>query len=75
MQNLSYQVQMNYRDVKYHNQVHASDVVNHLVDMIYSCEVKDICMMTPFDIIMTILSGAAHDMDHPGTNNQFEIKN
>ena len=23
---------------------------------------------------MTLLSGAAHDMDHPGTNNLFETK-
>jgi len=23
---------------------------------------------------MTLLSGAAHDMDHPGTNNMFETK-
>jgi hypothetical protein len=23
---------------------------------------------------MTLLSGAAHDMDHPGTNNIFETK-
>jgi 3',5'-cyclic-nucleotide phosphodiesterase len=26
------------------------------------------------EIFMTLLSGAAHDMDHPGTNNVFEIK-
>jgi hypothetical protein len=26
------------------------------------------------EIFMTLLSGAAHDMDHPGTNNLFEVK-
>jgi hypothetical protein len=30
--------------------------------------------MTDMEIFMTILSGAAHDLDHPGTNNVFEIK-
>jgi len=27
------------------------------------------------EVLFTILSGAAHDMDHPGNNNLFEIKN
>lgn len=26
------------------------------------------------EIFSTLISGAAHDMDHPGTNNLFEIK-
>jgi hypothetical protein len=31
--------------------------------------------MTENDIFFSLLSGAAHDMDHPGTNNAFEMKN
>jgi hypothetical protein len=30
--------------------------------------------MTDNDIFFSLLSGAAHDMDHPGTNNAFEVK-
>jgi hypothetical protein len=30
--------------------------------------------LTYFDIFNTLLSGAAHDMDHPGNNNWLEIK-
>ena len=30
--------------------------------------------MTEFEVFATIISGAAHDLDHPGTNNQYEIK-
>lgn len=30
--------------------------------------------MTASDIFFTLMSGAAHDMDHPGTNNMFEQK-
>ena len=30
--------------------------------------------MTDYDIFFSLLSGAAHDMDHPGTNNAFEVK-
>lgn len=31
--------------------------------------------MSELDILTILISGAAHDMDHPGTNNLFEIKN
>ena len=31
--------------------------------------------MNDVDILTMLISGAAHDMDHPGTNNLFEIKN
>lgn len=37
-------------------------------------DVAQICNLSPMEIFCTVLSGAAHDMDHPGTNNLFEIK-
>jgi len=30
--------------------------------------------MSPFDIFLTLISAAAHDMDHPGNKNDFETK-
>ena len=72
--NLAHHTQLSYRAVKYHNQCHASDVMNHLYDMIFNCDVFKICQMEPMDVFLTIISGAAHDMDHPGTNNAFEMK-
>ena len=30
--------------------------------------------MNDLDIFTTLISGAAHDMDHPGNNNVFETK-
>jgi len=30
--------------------------------------------MSEMDVLVLLLSGAAHDMDHPGTNNLFETK-
>jgi len=72
--NLSHHTQLSYRAVKYHNQVHAADVINHIYDMIFNLDVKDLCNMSHLDIFLTLLSGAAHDMDHPGTNNAFEMK-
>lgn len=41
---------------------------------IYQCGLKEMCNMTDLEIFTTMISGAAHDMDHPGTNNVFETK-
>ena len=30
--------------------------------------------MSPFEVFTTLISGAAHDVNHPGTNNAFEVK-
>lgn len=30
--------------------------------------------MSDLDRLVAVVSGAAHDIDHPGTNNMFEIK-
>jgi hypothetical protein len=30
--------------------------------------------MTDFEVFITMVSGAAHDMDHPGNNNVFQTK-
>ena len=30
--------------------------------------------MSEFELFATVLSGAAHDLDHPGTNNMYEIQ-
>jgi hypothetical protein len=65
---------MSYRDNYYHSSVHAADVVNHLSYIMYTCGVKEICNLNDRDVFVTLLSGAAHDMDHPGTNNMLEIK-
>lgn len=45
------------------------------MQFIYDYDFLQICEMNINDILFTILSGAAHDMDHPGNNNLFEIKN
>ena len=65
---------MSYRRNFYHSQVHAADVVQNLTIFFDKCDVKEICGMTDNDIFFSLLSGAAHDMDHPGTNNAFEVK-
>ena len=73
--NLALRLQQSYRKNFYHSQVHAADVVQNLVYFFEICEVRKMCEMTENDIFFALISGAAHDMDHPGTNNAFEMKN
>ena len=72
--NLAYRLQMSYRNNYYHSQIHAADVVQNLVYLIEQCDLKSVCEMSAPDVFFTLISGAAHDMDHPGHNNAFETK-
>lgn len=49
--------------------------MNGLAYMFHECDVISICNLSPFEIFQSLISAAAHDMDHPGTNNFFETKN
>ena len=71
---MAYQLQMSYRNNFYHSQVHAADVMQVIYSYIYNCDLKELCNLSPLDIFITMVSGAAHDMDHPGNNNVFETK-
>lgn len=42
--------------------------------MVFNCGLKEMCNMTDLDIFLVFVSGAAHDIDHPGNNNVFETK-
>lgn len=73
-QTLSLALQNSYRDVSYHSQVHAADVVQSICYIIEQCDCKFILNLSPYLIFTMVLSGAAHDVNHPGTNNFFEVK-
>ena len=72
--NLVYGLQNSYKQNFYHNQVHAADVVQSMLCYLESCEFKQLCQMTPCDIFFSLMSAAAHDMDHPGLSNVFMVK-
>ena len=72
--NLFFKIQSTYRPNFYHNQVHAADVVQNLYHIVYYCDLLEMLKMTSLDVLILLLSGAAHDIDHPGNNNMFEIK-
>lgn len=73
--NLAINLQQAYRKNHYHNAIHAADVVQNLFFMLRKQDVESMCQLSPLEVLCTLISGAAHDMDHPGTNNLFEIKN
>jgi len=73
-QTLAYKVMIAYRKNFYHTQTHAADVVQNLYMVIREKGIDKLCDIGPIDFFTTLLSGAAHDMDHPGHNNFYEIK-
>jgi len=65
---------MSYRKNYYHNQVHAADVLQNLFFILNKQDVIQMCQLSQIEVFCALMSAAAHDMDHPGTNNLFEIK-
>ena len=61
-----------YRQVPYHNFFHAFDVTQTLFAMISSAQLQDV--LEPLELLMLLLSGLVHDVDHMGLNNAFHLK-
>ncbi len=72
--NLAYKLQTVYRNNPYHNQVHGADVCQMIYTAVNNMGLREMSKLNEIEIFTTIISGAAHDIDHPGTNNVFEIK-
>ena len=43
--------------------------------ILYDCDLKQMSGLTDQEVIFTLIACAAHDIDHPGNTNIFEIKN
>ncbi|XP_025946815.1 high affinity cAMP-specific 3',5'-cyclic phosphodiesterase 7A isoform X3 [Apteryx rowi] len=56
----------------YHNAVHAADVTQAM--HCYLKEPKLSKSLTPWDVLLSLISAATHDLDHPGVNQPFLIK-
>ncbi|MBZ3879540.1 High affinity cAMP-specific 3',5'-cyclic phosphodiesterase 7A [Sciurus carolinensis] len=56
----------------YHNAVHAADVTQAM--HCYLKEPKLANSVTPWDILLSLIAAATHDLDHPGVNQPFLIK-
>ncbi|XP_071954007.1 3',5'-cyclic-AMP phosphodiesterase 4C-like isoform X2 [Antedon mediterranea] len=59
------------KNIKYHNQVHAADVVQSINYLLRAPALENV--FTDLEILAAIFGGAIHDVDHPGLNNQFLV--
>lgn len=77
-QTFSLKLQSSYRDndpnVRYHNSIHAADVLQSVYFYMLGAGVQDMCKATTFDLASLFLAAAGHDLDHPGNNNLYETK-
>jgi len=71
--NLIWNIEKNYNDNPYHSSIHASDVANTIFYLLENLKLAEVCEYSQMDKLILLLSGAAHDIDHPGTNNLYEI--
>ncbi|XP_024146247.1 cAMP-specific 3',5'-cyclic phosphodiesterase 7B [Oryzias melastigma] len=56
----------------YHNAIHAADVTQAMYCYLKEPKLAD--QLTPLDVFLGLVAGAAHDVDHPGVNQPFLIK-
>ncbi|XP_038049560.1 cAMP-specific 3',5'-cyclic phosphodiesterase 4C-like isoform X2 [Patiria miniata] len=59
------------KDVKYHNQIHAADVVQSTNYLLSAPALENV--FTDIEILAALFAAAIHDVRHPGLNNQFLI--
>jgi len=71
--NFLYQIESAYNDNPYHNKYHAADVVNNVYWFLTQCSsLKK--HITSFDIFMTVMAAAFHDVDHDAKTNAFHAR-
>ncbi|XP_071799196.1 3',5'-cyclic-AMP phosphodiesterase 4C-like isoform X2 [Asterias amurensis] len=59
------------KDVKYHNQIHAADVVQSTNYLLSAPALENV--FTDIETLAALYAAAIHDVRHPGLNNQFLI--
>lgn len=74
-QRFSKRLQSAYRENPYHNAVHAADVLQNVYHYLFNGgSAQEFLKCTTLDLAAIFIAAAAHDVDHPGNNNLFEIK-
>lgn len=62
-----------YKDNPYHNSTHAADVLAAEVFWLTQSE-NVVCKFEPIDFLTCIIGACIHDVGHPGTTSDFEIR-
>eukprot|EP00930_Biecheleria_cincta_P015083 TRINITY_DN1269_c0_g1_i1.p1 TRINITY_DN1269_c0_g1~~TRINITY_DN1269_c0_g1_i1.p1 ORF type:complete len:481 (+),score=102.01 TRINITY_DN1269_c0_g1_i1:88-1530(+) len=71
--NFTTAVKQNYRDVPYHNFIHAIAVVHFAFKLIQAAELQQDDSIDRRDLLALLLAALCHDCDHRGRNNAFEV--
>ncbi|KAI8903826.1 hypothetical protein EDD86DRAFT_230704 [Gorgonomyces haynaldii] len=71
MMNFLARVESGYRNVTYHNSIHAADVMHALHYFIHVLGLGE--LLSPAEVFACFVAAAIHDVDHPGYNNAFMI--
>jgi hypothetical protein len=61
------------KDAFYHNDYHATDVMQGCLDMMTTGKLDKIAELSQLDILSVLFSAVIHDFKHPGYNNGFLI--
>ncbi len=61
------------RNIPYHNDLHAGDVMQTTFVMMSNNELVKILQLKQIDLLAIILASVSHDFRHPGTNNNYQI--
>jgi 3',5'-cyclic-nucleotide phosphodiesterase len=64
-------IESRYIDVPYHSSVHAADVVHGAFWIMEHGGLGQ--MLEPLHKLVLMISACAHDMNHPGTSNAFQV--
>jgi len=59
------------KEVQYHNHLHAADVTQSCHILLNSAALREV--FTPLEVLAAILASSMHDVDHPGTTNQYLV--
>lgn len=66
-------VESGYKENPYHNAAHAADVVSMVYYLLRACP-DLMANMAPMELFAFIIAACIHDLDHPGTNNNFHVR-
>eukprot|EP00158_Paraphelidium_tribonemae_P009356 Partr_v1_DN28842_c4_g1_i2_m33960 putative Phosphodiesterase len=65
-------VQKRYRDLPYHNSLHAADVLHSATYLMFQENCSS--SWSPIHILALVVASMIHDIDHPGYSNNFMIQ-
>ena len=61
------------REVEYHNDIHAADVLQMTYMMMTTGGLCDLADLNELDILSSVIAAVCHDYDHDGLNNAYHI--